>query len=339
MKDYAYAPSYTVSDRAMQLMVDIAAALERYRIIMEGPDGLRLRKINHIRTIRGTTAIEGNTLTEEQITAILAGKRVVGSKREIDEVKCAHRAYLEIEKYNPYLKDDLLKAHGLMTDGLVERPGKWRNCNVGVMGANGEVYHMAPPWDHVPFLMDDLFGWLNDTEAPMLVKSCVFHYEFEFIHPFPDGNGRTGRLWQTALLGSWRSELYGAPVENIVWAHQQEYYAAIRESGQKNDSGPFIDFMLDKILRTLKAKGKAYEAATTKKTTKKTTEKTTKKTNANSRVKILSVMKAMPDVTLAELANATGLSVDGVRWNIRQLKDENLVRRVGPDKGGHWEVV
>ena len=182
MKDYAYAPSYTVSDRAMQLMVDIAAALERYRIIMEGPDGLRLRKINHIRTIRGTTAIEGNTLTEEQITAILAGKRVVGSKREIDEVKCAHRAYLEIEKYNPYLKDDLLKAHGLMTDGLVERHGKWRNCNVGVMGANGEVYHMAPPWDHVPFLMDDLFGWLNDTEAPMLVKSCMFHYEFEFIH-------------------------------------------------------------------------------------------------------------------------------------------------------------
>ena len=119
MKDSAYVPSYTVSDKAMQLMVDIAAALERYRIIMEGPDGLRLRKINHIRTIRGTTAIEGNTLTEEQITAILEGKRVVGSKREIDEVKCAHKAYLEIEKFNPYLKDDLLKAHGLMTDLVV----------------------------------------------------------------------------------------------------------------------------------------------------------------------------------------------------------------------------
>ncbi len=203
------------------------------------------------------------------------------------------------------------------------------------MGANGEVYHMAPPWDHVPFLMDDLFGWLNDTEAPMLVKSCVFHYEFEFIHPFPDGNGRTGRLWQTALLGSWRSEFYGAPVENIVWAHQQEYYAAIRESGRKNDCGPFIDFMLDKILRTLKAKGKAYEAAATKKSSQKTTKKTTKKTTE----KIMAVMKSMPDVTLAELANATGLSVDGVRWNIRKLKDANLVRRVGPDKGGHWEVL
>ena len=203
---------------------------------------------------------------------------------------------------------------------------------------------MAPPWDRVPGLMSDLFAWLADSEDPVLVKSCVFHYEFEFIHPFPDGNGRTGRLWQTALLGSWRNEFYGAPVENIVWAHQQEYYQAIRASTAAGECGPFIDFLLDKILRTLKAK--AYETATmasdtkgSPKTTKKTTRKTTKKTNVNSRVKILSVMKSMPDVTLAELANATGLSVDGVRWNIRQLKDENLVRRVGPDKGGHWEVV
>ena len=175
-------------------------------------------------------------------------------------------------------------------------------------------------------------------EDPVLVKSCVFHYEFEFIHPFPDGNGRTGRLWQTALLGSWRKEFYGAPVENIVWAHQQEYYQAIRASSAAGECGPFIDFMLDKILRTLKAKGEAYESAgaeTDKKTIKKTIKKTDKKTDR----KILSIMKSMPDVTLAELANATGLSVAGVRWNVRKLKDANLLRRIGPDKGGHWEVV
>ena len=254
-EDDVNAPPYTVSDRAMQCMVDIAAALERYRIVMEGPNGVRLRKINHIRTIRGTTAIEGNTLTEEQITAIISGKRVSGLKREIDEVKNAHSAYSAIETFNPYSIDDLLKAHGLMTKGLVDRPGKWRNCNVGVVGLGGEVYRMAPQWSLVPGLMADLFRWLNEAEAPMLIKSCVFHYEFEFIHPFPDGNGRTGRLWQTALLGSWRNEFYGAPVENIVWAHQREYYDAIRESAGKGDSGPFIDFMLDKILRTLKAKG------------------------------------------------------------------------------------
>ena len=151
------------------------------------------------------------------------------------------------------------------------------------------------------------------------------------IHPFPDGNGRTGRLWQTALLGSWRNEFYGAPVENNVWAHQQEYYQAIRASTAAGECGPFIDFMLDKILRTLEAKGKAYEAATPERNSQKSSQKTTEK--------IMAIMKSMPDVTLAELANATGLSVAGVKKNIRKLKDANLIRRVGPDKGGHWEVV
>ena len=307
-KSEYYVPPYKVSGKAMNLIAEIAAAVERYRIILEGPDGVRLRKINHIRTIHGTTAIEGNTLTEEQITAILAGKRVAGSQREIDEIKGAHDAYEAIESFNPYSVDDLLKAHGLMTKGLVNRPGKFRDCNVGVMDGFGNVVHMAPPFANVPSLVKDLFAWLSDSEDPVLVKSCVFHYEFEFIHPFPDGNGRTGRLWQTALLGSWRKEFYGAPVENIVWAHQQDYYQAIRASSAAGECGPFIDFMLDKILRTLKAKGKAYESAGIE-TDKKTIKKTDKKTDR----KILSIMKSMPDVTLAELANATGLSVAGVR--------------------------
>ena len=307
-----------------------AAAIERYRIILEGPDGVRLRKINHIRTIRGTTAIEGNTLTEAQITDILSGKRIAGSQREIDEVKGAHAAYEAIESFNPYSIDDLLKAHGLMTQGLVDRPGKFRNCNVGVMDGAGNVVHMAPPFANVPSLVKDLFVWLSESEDPVLIKSCVFHYEFEFIHPFPDGNGRTGRLWQTALLGSWRNEFYGAPVENIVWAHQQEYYQAIRASTAAGECGPFIDFMLDKILRTLKAKGKAYGA---------TGEKSSQKSSQKSDQKILSIMKSMPDITMAEIANATGLSIAGVKKNIRKLKDANLIRRVGPDKGGHWEVI
>lgn len=268
-----YIPPYKVSGKAMNLVAEIAAAIERYRIVLEGPNGVRLRKINHVRTIRGTTAIEGNTLTEEQITAILAGKRVAGSRREIEEVKGAHAAYKAIKSFNPYSASDLLKAHSLMTAGLVDRPGKFRNCNVGVMDSLGNVVHMAPPYERVPSLMKDLFRWLADCEDPVLIKSCVFHYEFEFIHPFPDGNGRTGRLWQTALLGSWRNELYGAPIENIIWAHQQEYYQAIRSSTAKGECSPFIDFMLDKILRTLKAKGKAYEASAARKTSKKTNKK------------------------------------------------------------------
>jgi len=220
----------------------------------------------------------------------------------------------------------MLKAHGLLTKGLVDRPGKFRNRNVGVMDGFGNIVHMAPPFANVPTLVKDLFEWLADSEDPVLIKSCVFHYEFEFIHPFPDGNGRTGRLWQTALLGSWRNEFYGVPVENIVWAHQQEYYQAIRASANSRGCGPFIDFMLDKILRALKAKGEAYNA-------------TIKKSSQKSSQKILSAMKSMPDITMAELANATGLSMAGVKKNIRKLKDANLIRRIGPDKGGHWEVV
>ncbi len=327
----SYIPPYKVSGKAMNMIAEIAAAVERYRIILEGPDGVRLRKINHVRTIHGTTAIEGNTLTEDQITAILSGGRVAGTKREIDEIKGAHKAYAAIEKFNPYSVNDLLMAHGMMTGGLVDRAGEFRNCNVGVMDSSGNVAHMAPPFANVPSLVKNLFGWLSESDDPVLVKSCVFHYEFEFIHPFPDGNGRMGRLWQTALLGSWRSEFYGVPVENIVWAHQQEYYSAINASTAKGECGPFVDFMLDKILRALKSKGEVYEFSAS-------SQKSGQKSSQKSYQKILAIIRSMPDVTIAELADATGLSIAGVKKNIRKLKDANLIRRIGPDKGGHWEA-
>lgn len=328
MSDVRFEPKFTASGKIMRLLMDIAAALERYKIVMEGADGVRLRKINHIRTIRGTTAIEGNTLTEAQITAILAGKRVVGSKREIDEVKGAHAAYAAIETFNPYSVDDLLKAHALMTTGLVDKPGEFRKCAVGVVDANGNILHLGPRHELVPGLIDDLFAWLDESDEPTLIKSCIFHWCFEDIHPFPDGNGRTGRLWQTALLGAWNPLFYAAPIENIVWAHQAEYYAAIRAvDAEGGDLRPFVEFMLDKILRTLKAKGEAYEA------------KSDRKSNQKSDRKILGILKRLPAATIAEMMDATGLSQSGVKKVLRKLKDANLLRRIGPDKGGYWEVV
>jgi len=321
-------PVCTLSSKAVKLIAEIAAALERYKIAMEGPGGVRLRKLNHIRTLRGTTAIEGNTLTEAEITAILAGKRVSGSKREIDEVKGAHAAYAAVEKLNPLSSRDLLKAHGLMTAGLVEKPGRWRNCNVGVYNARGEAVHHAPPWDHVPFLMRDLFAWLKRTKDHPLVASCVFHCAFETIHPFPDGNGRMGRLWQTAILGKWNPLFYAAPIENIVFSHQREYYGALRESQALGDAGVFVDFMLTMILRTIKAKGVMRDG-------KKGREKGREK----SREKILRLLKENPDLTQARLAARLKLSVKGIEKNIRQLKDAQLLRRIGPDRGGHWQVA
>ncbi len=246
---------FVPSENTLRLVMEIAAALERYRIVMEGPSGVYLRKLNHIRTIRGTTAIEGNTLSEEEVTAIIAGKRVAGSRREIDEIKGAHAAYSKISEFNPLDSSALLKAHAIMTKNLVKSPGKWRKCNVGVFNARGEAMHHAPPWDHVPFLMNDLFKWLKRSKEVPLVKSCIFHFVFETIHPFSDGNGRIGRFWQTVILGKWNRLFYALPIENMVLTHQRKYYKSLNESQKKSDAGAFVDFMLDMIFRTLKAKG------------------------------------------------------------------------------------
>lgn len=322
-------PVYTVSARAVGLVAEIAAALERYKIMMEGPDGLRLRKRNRIKTIRGTTAIEGNTLTEAQVTAILSGKRVVGSKREIDEVKGAQAAYAAIEKFNPLSSRDLLKAHALMTRGLVDSPGKWRNCNVGVFNAKGEAMHHAPLWDHVPFLMRDLFAWLKRSTDMPLIKSCVFHFVFETIHPFPDGNGRMGRFWQTVLLGAWNPLFYAAPVENMVFSHQQQYYRALHAAQQSGDAGVFIDFMLDVILKTIKAKGVPQGGK------KNVVRKGGKKT----RDRIMELLRGNPKITFGSLVGELGISRSAIQKHIAHLKDAQLLRRIGPDKGGRWEVV
>lgn len=324
-------PEYTVSPKAVRLVAEIAAALERYKIAMEGPDGVRLRKLNHIRTLRGTTAIEGNTLTEEEITAVLAGKRVKGPKREIDEVKGAHRAYREMPKLNPLSARDLLKAHGLMMSGLVESPGRWRKCNVGVFNARGEAMHHAPPWDHVPFLMRDLFGWLRRTRDIPLITSCVFHCEFERIHPFPDGNGRIGRLWQTAILGKWNPLFYAAPIENMVFSHQQQYYRALHAAQQSGNAGGFIDFMLGMILRTIRARGVPNEAGGKKKVVRKGGKK--------SADRVLALMRDNPKITFAEMVAALGISRSAIQKHVNYLKDAQLVRRVGPDKGGTWQVA
>ena len=328
-----YIPPYKVSGRAMNLIAEIAAAIERYRIILEGPDGVRLRKINHIRTIRGTTAIEGNTLTEEQITAILAGKRVSGPQREIDEVKGAHAAYEAIESFNPYSIDDLLKAHGLMTKGLVDRPGKFRNCNVGVMDGAGNVVHMAPPFANVPSLVKDLFAWLADSEDPVLIKSCVFHYEFEFIHPFPDGNGRTGRYWQTAILGKWRSAFYAAPIENIVWENQSGYYLAIRRSTLLGNSEPFIDFMLERILQAIKGKGEELKNVGVS-----VGVNVGVKLSARER-DLLELLRLDGTLTAVRIAETYSISTRQAERLLTGLKKKGFLVRKGSDKAGHWEVV
>ncbi|MDZ4349845.1 MAG: Fic family protein [Xanthomonadaceae bacterium] len=239
----AYQPPYTITPEILNRVAAISEAIGRLAVLTDQAKALRLRRINRIRTIRGSLAIEGNTLSEAQITAILDGKRVIAPPREVQEVKNALAAYDRFETWKPGAEEDLLEAHRILMAGLIDEAGQYRHGGVGVM-AGQQVIHMAPPADRVPDLMTDLFGWLSGTDAHPLIASSVFHYEFEFIHPFADGNGRMGRLWQSLILARWNPLFAGVPVESLIFEHQAEYYQAIQESTQQTDAAPFIAFML-----------------------------------------------------------------------------------------------
>jgi Fic family protein len=240
-------PPYTITPEILSLVAAISEAIGRLTVLADQAKALRLRRINRIRTIHGSLAIEGNTLTEAQITAILEGKRVIAPPREVQEVKNALAAYERYDSWKPESQKDLLEAHRILMSGLIDEAGMYRHGGVGVM-AGQLVIHLAPPADRVPYLMTDLFGWLAATGAHPLITSSVFHYEFEFIHPFADGNGRMGRLWQNLMLARWNPLFADIPVESLIFEHQTEYYHAIQESTKKTDSAPFIAFMLRMIL-------------------------------------------------------------------------------------------
>ncbi len=250
IKHSTYQPPYTITAEILNRVAAISEAIGRLTVLTDQARALRLRRINRIRTIHGSLAIEGNTLSEAQIAAILEGKRVIAPPREVQEVKNALAAYDRFDTWKPEEEKDLLEAHRMLMTGLIDEAGLYRHGGVGVM-AGQQVIHMAPPADRVPQLMGDLFSWLAATDAHPLIASSVFHYEFEFIHPFADGNGRMGRLWQSLILARWNPLFADIPVESLIFEHQAEYYQAIQESTQQTDSAPFIAFMLRMILDTV----------------------------------------------------------------------------------------
>ena len=198
-----YQPPYTINPTILNLVAEIGETIGRYTVLAEQNLTPRLRRKNRIRTIQASLAIENNTLTLEQVTAVIEGKRILGDPREIQEVRNAFATYEAMEEWEASSKEDLLAAHELLMHGLTDEPGRFRSGGVGIFRGE-QLVHMAPPADRVPVLMADLLDWLVTTPEHPLVASCVFHYEFEFIHPFADGNGRMGRLWQTLILRNWK---------------------------------------------------------------------------------------------------------------------------------------
>jgi len=245
-----YQPPYSITPAIIRLIAEISEKLGSLSTSQEHEKQLHLRRLNRIRTIQGSLAIEGNTLNEKQITAILDGKKIVAPPREIQEARNAIAAYEQFHNWQPTNQKHLLKAHRILMQGLIDDAGRYRSGNVGVMDAE-QLIHMAPPANRVSKLMGDLLQWLNQTEQHPLISSSIFHYEFEFIHPFADGNGRMGRLWQTLILSQWNSFCADMPVESMIHLHQNEYYQAINQSTNETDSAPFVEFILKMILETL----------------------------------------------------------------------------------------
>ena len=339
-----YIPPFTVSAEAINLIAEISGQIERYAIRLEQEDGLRLRKANRIKTIHSSLAIEGNTLTEDEVRDIIDGKNVVAPIKQIQEVKNAIATYELYPKLNPFSVKDLLKAHGVMMQALVDDAGKFRHSGVGVFSEHGLV-HMAPPADRVPMLMDDLFGWLKESKDHLLIRSCVFHYGFEFIHPFIDGNGRTGRLWQSLILGKLHPLFEHLPVENMVYANQQAYYDAITASTNAGQSGPFIDFMLNEIFKTLKAhQGEPLPDKVPSEVPNKIPNKVPNKLRnkypelSDAAWDVYTMIKGDTSITSKELGAALGISDRMVRKYISMLREANLIVRMGSNKTGYWKV-
>ncbi len=241
-----YQPPLTLTPRMLALIAEISEQIGQLSATDSSRQTPQLRRGNRIRTIQASLAIENNTLSIEQVTAVLAGQRVLGLPKEIQEVRNAFAAYECMPDWKPGSRVDLLKAHELLMRGLIDECGHFRRAGVGIY--RGErLVHMAPPPSRIAHLIDDLLAWLDTSDWHPLITSCVFHYEFEFIHPFADGNGRMGRIWQTLILSQWRPVLAYLPVEAVVREQQDEYYAALSAADQMAESTPFVEFMLNAL--------------------------------------------------------------------------------------------
>lgn len=243
-------PPYNLTSEILRLITDVSLKIGEVNASFLTKPSPELRKRNRIRTIQASLAVEGNTLSVDQITALIENKRVIGPPKDIKEVSNAIEVYQHLNKLNPFSEKSFLAAHKILMQGLIQNAGKYRSSGVGIVKGS-QIAHLAPPAQNVTFLMKDLFNFLKKDDALILIKSCVFHYEMEFIHPFADGNGRMGRLWQTLLLLHQYPIFEYLPFETLISKNQKNYYHALSISDKQGSSTTFIEFMLKIISGSL----------------------------------------------------------------------------------------
>jgi len=331
----SYKPPFTITTEIVDLIskISLQVGLVQRDFMQASP---QLRKKNRIKTITGTLAIEGNTLDEEQITDLLEGKKILATKKEIAEVKGAIDAYDQLNQLNPNSLDDLLKAHKLMMHNVIVEAGSFRKKPVGVY-KDKQLIHTAPPANRVMQLITDLLYWQQHSGDHPLIVSSVFHYEFEYIHPFMDGNGRMGRLWQTLILSQWQSLFMDLPLESIIKQHQQDYYDALASSDKASNSTEFIHFMLQAILKTLNKNAPLnvlLNAPVNTPVNDIIDNKSMKTPEA-----IIALIQNNPEITRQQMAQFINKDIRTIGRAIKKLQEQNKLKRIGSDKTGHWQLL
>lgn len=317
-------PPFEITNQMIGYVAEIAELVGKLSAVSSLSANPTLRRSNRIRTIHGSLAIEQNTLSLEQVTAVLNGKHVLAPPKDIAEVKNAYEIYERLDELDPYSVDDLLTAHGIMTRWLVEESGVFRSRPVGVVDSEGHVLHFGTLPQYVPDLVMELLDWTKTSEVHMLIRSCVFHYELELIHPFADGNGRVGRLWHTLLLSKWNPAFAWLPVESIIHDWQQEYYEAINASNDAGESTVFIEFMLSAIKALL------IEAInTSNEMSNRKMDKATLRWN-----KIQEFLKTHDYIMNADVRELCGVSAATANRILVKLADEDKLQKYRIR--GHW---
>ena len=316
-----YIPPFTMTDEIANFLIEIAEIIGAMTVSEQLSRNPKLRRENRIRSIHSSLAIEQNSLTMDQVSDVIDGKRVLGPPQDIREVQNAYEAYEIMTRLNPYSVKDLLKVHKIMMEELVKEAGVFRSKGVGVYSGE-QLIHAGTPANYVPDLIGQLFEWLNKSKLHTLVKSCIFHYEFEFIHPFADGNGRTGRLWHTLILAKWQEFFLWIPIETIIHERQNDYYKALNASNTDGESTIFVQFMLELIRDLLKEL--SHNGAMNK-------EKTLDE-------KLLDLLKEDGNQSVAGLAEIVGFSPRTVQRALKRLMDDGKIEHVGSNRFGHYVI-
>ena len=337
--DLPYAPPLTLTPALLNSVAAIAEALGRWSARQDALPSPRLRRENRIHTIQASLAIEQNSLSLEQVTALFDGQRVIGPARDIQEVRNAITAYDALPRWDPSNPQHLLEAHGLLMAGLIDAPGRFRSGGVGIYRGD-QLVHMAPPAARVPGLVDDLLAWLAASTWHPLLVSCVAHYELEFIHPFADGNGRLGRLWQTLILSRWNPLLAWLPIEEVIRSRQQGYYESLGQLDQLGDLEPFVSYQLEAIHDALRSEIRSELCS------EMSSEKGSELAAAIGATPgaaidavILRDLATEPTLSARRLAERLQLSQRAVEKHLAALQQKGRLLRHGSPRAGYWQVL